>query len=108
LKIKLKGRNFDTNEVMAEESQAVLNILTEQYFQGQKRWERCIRVEGDCFEGDSGQHAQTQFLTRWQHQFRKLWKALCIGTSGTEVAALVPLFSIHVSRLYSEQNGRCE
>jgi hypothetical protein len=29
LKIKLKGRHFDTIEVMEAESQAVLNILTE-------------------------------------------------------------------------------
>jgi hypothetical protein len=32
LKIKLKGRHFDTSEVIEAESQAVLNTLTEQYF----------------------------------------------------------------------------
>jgi hypothetical protein len=52
LKIKLKGRHFDTTEVMEAESQAVLNTLTEQDFQDafkkwQKLWERCIRAEGD-------------------------------------------------------------
>jgi hypothetical protein len=31
--IKLKGRHFDTTEVMEAESQAVLNALTEQDFQ---------------------------------------------------------------------------
>jgi hypothetical protein len=33
LKIKLKGRHFDTNETMEVESQAVLNNLTEHDFQ---------------------------------------------------------------------------
>jgi hypothetical protein len=51
LKIKLRGRHFDTTE-----SQAVLNGLTEHddfrnALQRQKRWERCIRA-GD---GDGGQ-----------------------------------------------------
>jgi hypothetical protein len=60
LKIKLKGRHFDTVEVIKAESQAVLNTHTEHNFQDafkkwQKRWERCIRAEEDYFEGDSGQ-----------------------------------------------------
>jgi hypothetical protein len=59
LKIKLKGRNFYTIEVIEAESQAVLN-LTEHNFQDafkrlQKRWERCILAEEDYFEGDGGQ-----------------------------------------------------
>jgi hypothetical protein len=33
LKIKLKGRRFDTTEVIEAESQAVLNILAEHDFQ---------------------------------------------------------------------------
>jgi hypothetical protein len=70
---------------MEAESQAVLNTLTEHDFQDafkklQKRWERCIRVEGEYFEGDSGLWAQSWFLTRCQHQFRKLWMALCISS----------------------------
>jgi hypothetical protein len=60
LKIKLKGRQFDTTEVIEAESQAVLNTLTEHDFQDaykkwQKRWEQCIRPEGHYFEGDGGQ-----------------------------------------------------
>jgi hypothetical protein len=60
LKIKLKGRHFDTTEAIEAESQVVLNTLTERDIQdafkkGQKRWEGCIRVEGDYFEGDGGQ-----------------------------------------------------
>jgi hypothetical protein len=63
LKIKLKGRHFDTTEMIEAESQAVLNTLTEHDFQDafekwQWRWERCIRAEGDYFEGDGGQWAQ--------------------------------------------------
>jgi hypothetical protein len=33
LKIKLRGRHFDTTEVIEAESQAVLNALTEHDFQ---------------------------------------------------------------------------
>jgi hypothetical protein len=42
--------------------QAVLNTLTEQYFwdafKMHEQWERCIRAEGDYFEGDGGQQAK--------------------------------------------------
>jgi hypothetical protein len=51
---------FDTIEVIEAESQAALNILTEDDFQDafkkwQKRWERLIGAEGEYFEGDGGQ-----------------------------------------------------
>jgi hypothetical protein len=56
--MKLKGCHFDTIEVIEAESQAVLNTLTQHDFQDalklQKRWEQCIRVEGNYFEGDGG------------------------------------------------------
>jgi hypothetical protein len=83
LKIKLEGRHFDIIEVIEAESQMVLKTLTKHDFQDafkkwQKYWERCIHAEGDYFEGGDGQQAQSQFLTGWQHQFRKLWMALCI------------------------------
>jgi hypothetical protein len=60
LKTNLKGRRFDTTEVIDAEPQAVLNTLTEHDFQDafkhwQKRWERCLRAKWDCFEGDSDQ-----------------------------------------------------
>jgi hypothetical protein len=60
LKIKLKGRHFDTDEVIEAESQVVVNTLTECSFQDafnkwQKRWKRCISAEGDYFEDDGGQ-----------------------------------------------------
>jgi hypothetical protein len=50
LKIELKGRHFDTLEVIEAESQAVLNALTEHDFQDvlkklQKCWERCILAD---------------------------------------------------------------
>jgi hypothetical protein len=57
LKIKVKGRHFFTIEVIEAESQAVLNTLREHvsqdaFKQWQKRWERFVRAERDCFEGD--------------------------------------------------------
>jgi hypothetical protein len=63
LKIKPKGRHFDTTEVMEAESQTLLNSLTEHGFQDpfikwRKRWA----------EGPGG-------LTRWQctsSQLKKL------------------------------------
>jgi hypothetical protein len=50
----------DTIKVIEAEMQAVLNTLTKHDFKHtfrnwQKRWERCIRAEGDYFEGDGGQ-----------------------------------------------------
>jgi hypothetical protein len=64
LKIKLKGHHFDTIEVIKEELQAVLNTLTEHKFQNAfKKWQKClegfIRTEGDYFEGNGGQWAQS-------------------------------------------------
>jgi hypothetical protein len=55
LKIKLKGRHFDTIEVIRVESQAVLNALAEHNYQDafkkqQKIWELCTCTEGDYFE----------------------------------------------------------
>jgi hypothetical protein len=60
LKIKLKGRHFDTTKVIEAESQVVLIILPEHSFQDafrkwQKSWEQCISVERDYFEGDGWQ-----------------------------------------------------
>jgi hypothetical protein len=59
LKIKLESHHFDTIEVIKTESQAVPNTLTEHAFRDafqkwQNRWERCICLEGDYFEGDGG------------------------------------------------------
>jgi hypothetical protein len=59
-KIKVKGRHFDTTEVLEAESRVVLNALTEHDFldafkKWHKRWEGCICSEGDYFEGDGGQ-----------------------------------------------------
>jgi hypothetical protein len=59
LKIKLKSHHFYTIEVIKVESQAMLNTLIEHDFQDafkkwKKRWEQCIHVEGDYFEGDGG------------------------------------------------------
>jgi hypothetical protein len=60
LDIKLKGRHFDTIEVIEAESQAVLNVLTEHGFQNafkkmEAALERCMRGERDFFESNGGQ-----------------------------------------------------
>jgi hypothetical protein len=59
VEIKLKGRRFDTVEEIQTESQKVLKTLTQKDFQDsfrswQKRWDRCVRFQGDYFEGDGG------------------------------------------------------
>jgi len=58
LKMKLKGRRFQTEEIQAE-SWAVLNMLRKNDFQErfknwQRRWDRLQASEGDYFEGDAG------------------------------------------------------
>jgi hypothetical protein len=59
LKMKLRGCHFDTVEMIEAELQAVLNTLTEHDFQDAfERWQKCwkcIRAEGEYFEGDGGQ-----------------------------------------------------
>jgi hypothetical protein len=59
MKIKLKGRRLDTVEEIQAESQKVLKTLTQKDFQDsfrswQKRWDRCVRSQGDYVAGDSG------------------------------------------------------
>ena len=58
LKMKLKGRRYQTEEIQAE-LQAVLNTLRENDFEEclknwQCRWDRCQASEGDCSESDAG------------------------------------------------------
>ncbi|PNF42653.1 hypothetical protein B7P43_G01278 [Cryptotermes secundus] len=60
MKIKSKGRRFDTVEEIQEETQTMLNTLTKKDFQDafekwQKRWDRCMRSQGDYFEGDGAE-----------------------------------------------------
>jgi len=59
LKMKLKGRIFQTLEEIHAESQAVLNTLRENDFQEcfkncQRLCDRCQASEGDYFEGNAG------------------------------------------------------
>jgi hypothetical protein len=61
LKMKLKGRCFETLSDIQRESQAVLESIKENDFHGafeawKKRWDRCIRTQGDCFEGNGSQN----------------------------------------------------
>jgi hypothetical protein len=58
MKMKLKGRRFDTNEIQAE-SQTVLDTLREKdcqepFQKWSRRWDRCLHAGGNYFEGDGG------------------------------------------------------
>ncbi|PNF14013.1 hypothetical protein B7P43_G03567 [Cryptotermes secundus] len=60
MKIKLKGRRFDTVEEIQAETQTVLNTLTKKDFQDafekwQKCWDWCMRSQGDYFDGDGAE-----------------------------------------------------
>jgi histone-lysine N-methyltransferase SETMAR len=60
-KIKLKEQHFETVSDFQRESQAVLNSIKENDFHGgleawKKRWDHCIRSQGDYFEGDGNQN----------------------------------------------------
>jgi hypothetical protein len=60
MKLKLKGCRFDGLEEIQLESQNVLGTLREQDFQDvfqqwQRRWDRCVTVQADYFEGDAAQ-----------------------------------------------------
>jgi len=58
MKLKLKGRRFDTIEEIQAETQEVLDTLTEkdfqEAFQKWRRWDRCLHAGGNYFEGDGG------------------------------------------------------
>jgi len=59
LKLRMKGRTFDTIKEIQEESQQVLDTIPKNEFQGcfqawQKRWDRCIHAQGEYFEDDGG------------------------------------------------------
>jgi len=58
MKLKLKGRRFDTTDIQAE-SQRVLGTLIEKDFQEafqkwRRWWDRCLRAGRNYFEGDGG------------------------------------------------------
>jgi len=59
IKLKLKGRRFDSIEEIQAESQRVLDTLIEKSFQEafqkwRRRWDRCLHAGGNYFEGDGG------------------------------------------------------
>jgi hypothetical protein len=75
LKIKLKRRHFDTIEVIEAELQTVLNTLTEHDFQDAGALGTVHTLGRDYFECDGNQKIQR---SRWRHQSRELWMAICI------------------------------
>jgi hypothetical protein len=61
LKMKQKGRHFETVSDIQRVSQAVLNSIKENDFHcvleaWKKRWDHCIHSQGDYFEGDGTQN----------------------------------------------------
>jgi hypothetical protein len=61
LKMKLKGRCFETVPDTQRELQEVFDSIKEIDFHGafevhKKRWDRCICFQGDSFEGDGSQN----------------------------------------------------
>jgi hypothetical protein len=59
MKLKLKGRRFDTIEEIQAESQRVLDTVTEKGFQEtfqkwKRRWDRCLHAGRNYFEVDGG------------------------------------------------------
>jgi hypothetical protein len=57
MKLKLKGRRFDTIRVIQAISQRVLDTLTEKDFQEafqkwRRRWDECLHAGRNYFEGD--------------------------------------------------------
>jgi hypothetical protein len=61
LKMKLKGRCFETVSDIQRELQAVLNSIKENDFHGafqawKKLWNCCIHFQGEYFEGDGSQN----------------------------------------------------
>jgi hypothetical protein len=59
MKLKLKGRQFDTIEEIKAEWSRVLDALTEKDFQKtfqkwRRRRDRCLHAGGNYFEGDGG------------------------------------------------------
>jgi hypothetical protein len=59
--MKVKGRRFETLSDTQRESKAVLKSIQGNDFHSafeacKKRWDRCIRSQGDYFEGDGNQN----------------------------------------------------
>jgi len=59
MKLKLKGRRFDTTEEIQVESQRVLDTLIEKDFQEafqkwRRRWDRRLHAGGNFFDGEGG------------------------------------------------------
>ena len=59
MKLRLKGRRFDTTEEIHAESQEIINIVTFKNFQWSMKswetgWDCCMHAQGDYLEGDGG------------------------------------------------------
>jgi len=60
MKLKLKGRRFESSEKIQTKSQGMMKTLIHIYFQQcfqswKSHWNRCINAEGDYFQRDGGE-----------------------------------------------------
>jgi hypothetical protein len=72
LKVELKGRHFDTIELIKAELQAV-NLK-----HGRSARNGAHRSKGTTSSVTVASRPKSRVLTSWQHQSRKLWMAPCI------------------------------
>jgi hypothetical protein len=58
MKLKLKGRQFDTTEEIQAESRECLTLTEKDFHEAfqkrRRRWDRCLHAGGNYFEGDGG------------------------------------------------------
>jgi hypothetical protein len=55
MKLKMKGRQFDTIEEIQAELQRLLDTDFQEGFQKWRRqWDQCLHAGGNYFEGDGG------------------------------------------------------
>jgi len=59
VKLRMKGRRFDTTDEIQKELQRVLDTIPKSDIQGcfqawQKRWDSCIPAKGEYFECNGG------------------------------------------------------
>jgi hypothetical protein len=113
LKIKLKDCHFDTIEVIDADSHSLLNILTEHDFQEavkkcQKRWEQCIRLEVDYFEGEWRLAARYRWWLKRQTQGEDLSQQKLAIAKGQLTHPAIPALCKGLSTLVYVCSGHCE
>ena len=115
MKLKLKGRRFDTIEEIQVESQRVLDTLIEKDFQEtfqkwRRRWDRCLHAGGNCFEGDMPYGKFYDFYSVSPENFDQpscVCVCVCVYTHTKlrEGVPYVKLYRYNPKHLYPKLNG---